>query len=243
MEIKSVARSNKVLWVLFLVISIALIVANVQNRKIERLNNGRYEQLALENKNLQAMITQYRLTTHEAGVYLRLTEELLKVPAWREKLGPSLPYVANKAIELSKRHRDIGLTLPLILGLIESESNFNPRAISPAYAYGLTQVLRSTSLKYLHERDHQWSENVILAPELNMEVGIQFLVDLHDGYMSRGIEKREEWHMSITSYFWGERLASQTLGGASKDRVSFPSMAYWSKVRDAQTRWEKRGFE
>ena len=109
-------------------------------------------------------------------------------------------------------------------------------------AYGLMQVIRSTARPYLNELGFSWSPEVLYNAETNIDVGVSYLMDLHRHYMELGLEDKEDWHVSVTAYFWGERLTAQAMAGASKDRTGVASLNYWRKVRDAQVEWRKRGL-
>jgi soluble lytic murein transglycosylase len=55
-----------------------------------------------------------------------------------------LPYRAD----LEHSAHDVGIDPFLLAGLIRQESEFDPQALSPANAYGLTQVRPGTGREY-----------------------------------------------------------------------------------------------
>jgi soluble lytic murein transglycosylase-like protein len=74
---------------------------------------------------------------------------------------------------LAQRHR---VSAPLVLAVIDVESGFQPRAISPAGAMGLMQLMPATARRY--------GVNDPWDPAANLEGGIRylrFLLDLFDG--------------------------------------------------------------
>lgn len=76
---------------------------------------------------------------------------------------------------LSRIESERGIEAELLLSLIREESRFNPRAVSPKGAIGLTQLMPFTARKVLG-RDVDGME--LMDPELNMEIGAKYLSDL-----------------------------------------------------------------
>lgn len=151
--------------------------------------------------------------------------------------------VAYLLVNLSNQYRPEGLSLSLVLGLIEVESRFDPTAVSSAKAYGLTQTLLSTSRPYLTALGVPATKESLLSPEISVKVGVAYLIDLHRTYRESGLEDREEWHLSVDSYFWGEGNVRESLASASSSRTGFASRSYWAKVRQAQNSWRALGFQ
>ncbi len=60
--------------------------------------------------------------------------------------------------------------LPLIMGLMQTESSFNPRAVSSAGAMGLMQVMPFVAV------DRGYDPNAMFDPEQNIRCGIAHLV-------------------------------------------------------------------
>lgn len=78
----------------------------------------------------------------------------------------------------------------LILAIMETESSFNPFAVSPAGAYGLMQVMQATAGKDVFEKiyrkDGKPSRDFLLNPQNNIDTGTAYLAILRDQYL-RGI--------------------------------------------------------
>lgn len=224
---------------IFLCLGAVIVLGYLGVQKLTSLNQ-QIGSLAKENYTLNLQVANLQLMADDTAYLLRLEEELLKHTGG--KLGSRLPYVAVKLIEQAKMYRDDGLELSLLLAIIEVESGFDPRAQSPANAYGLMQVLRSAAKPILEKSGREWSAEAMFNPEVNIEVGTYFLVELHRGYMACGLEDPNEWHLSIDAYFWGERWVYESLSGASSTRTGFASRSYWAKVRTAQLKWRDLGF-
>ena len=101
------------------------------------------------------------------------------------KLAFPLPY--RTALESSSRER--GLDPFIVAALIRQESEFNPKAISRAKAYGLTQVLPATGRQISRRAGVTgFSTAMLLQPEPNLKLGSYYLkglLDQHDGRWER----------------------------------------------------------
>lgn len=95
--------------------------------------------------------------------------------------GPAIERAAN-------RYR---VSPALILAVIDTESSFNPFAVSPAKAYGLMQVMSRTAGRDVYEkiykRSGQPDRSVLLNPDKNIDIGTAYLSILRDNYL-RGIQ-------------------------------------------------------
>jgi len=87
-------------------------------------------------------------------------------------------------IKQSKRFR---LEPALIYGIIETESSFNPYAVSSAPAYGLMQIVPTTAgrdvYRLLNKRDGLPSKNLLFIPARNIEYGSAYLSILFNKYL------------------------------------------------------------
>jgi membrane-bound lytic murein transglycosylase C len=94
-----------------------------------------------------------------------------------------LPYVTQAAVKY-------GVDEALILALIETESSFNPFAVSRSHAYGLMQVMPNTAgrdyFQRIKKNDHRPSRQFLFNAKNNIEVGSGYLSILRDVYL-RGI--------------------------------------------------------
>ena len=82
------------------------------------------------------------------------------------------------------------VSVPLIYAIIETESSFNPLAVSPSKAYGLMQIMQRTAghdvMMKIHGRNQIPSREYLLVPENNIDMGAAYLSILRDNYL-RGI--------------------------------------------------------
>lgn len=114
---------------------------------------------------------------------------------------------------LFKTSEEYGVEPSLILGIIQTESDFNPNTVSQVGCYGLMQ---------LHPRWH----GAGLQSEDNVRVGIKEIARL--------IEKYNDVHMALVAYNCGEY-------GADSKYFSngVYSSSYSRKVMDRAASWEQ----
>lgn len=107
----------------------------------------------------------------------------------------------------------------LIYAVIETESSFNPLAVSPSNAYGLMQVMPRTAgrdvMDKIYQNNSTPSKRYLLDPKNNIDFGTAYLSILRDNYL-RGITNPlvQEYCM-IASYNGG---AGQLLKSFHRDR-------------------------
>lgn len=109
-------------------------------------------------------------TTHLATV-VRLRELLQhnRVPLPTE----SVEGVARRIEAVSQRY---AIPPNLIFAVIQTESSFNPRAMSNKGAMGLMQLLPATAHAVARDLNIQWTDDQILwDPETNIEMGTYYL--------------------------------------------------------------------
>jgi soluble lytic murein transglycosylase-like protein len=188
---------------------------------------------------IQSDVAVLKLTESRAGAISRLADELLRIPAARKSMEQAIPQVAGRVLYLAEKYRDDGVTVPLVLGIVEIESGFDAGAVSRSKAYGLMQVVRSTATPILRSMDVPWSREAIMDPVRNLDVGTAHVVALHRQFQDEGLEVRDDFHISLLSYNFGERPVRHALdspSGANRGIV----LSYWAKVNRAQNRWREK---
>ena len=138
--------------------------------------------------------------------YLTFPMEAAPEKFW--KLAFPLPY--RTALESNSRAR--GLDPYIVAALIRQESEFNPKAISRAKAYGLTQVLPSTG-RQLSRRVGmpRFSPSMLFEPDINLKLGTYYLKSLLDKHEGK----------------WEETLAAYNAGKSRSDEWST-----WASYRE-----------
>lgn len=123
-----------------------------------------------------------------------------------------LPYVQKSA-------RKYGIDEALIFSVIETESSFNPFAVSRSNAYGLMQVMPNTAgLDYFQrvkKRNIRPTRQYLFNAENNIEVGSGYLSVLRDIYL-RGIHNSVSQEFCMIAAYNGG--AGQLLRSFHRDR-------------------------
>jgi membrane-bound lytic murein transglycosylase C len=94
----------------------------------------------------------------------------------------------------------------LIYAIIETESSFNPFAVSHANAYGLMQIVPSTAGKDVYEKIHKRSgvptEKTLFTPKDNIDIGTAYLHILQNNYLNK-INDHQSRHFAMISAYNG----------------------------------------
>jgi len=94
----------------------------------------------------------------------------------------------------------------LIYGIIETESSFNPFAVSSANAYGLMQVVPKTAgadvFQRIKKKAGQPSKQQLFDPAFNIDIGSAYLHILNNNYL-KAVNNGTSRHYSIISAYNG----------------------------------------
>ncbi|PVX42709.1 membrane-bound lytic murein transglycosylase C [Pasteurella langaaensis DSM 22999] len=107
-----------------------------------------------------------------------------------------LPYVR-------KASRQYGIDESLILGIMQTESSFNPYAISYANAMGLMQIVPTTAGRDVFKmkgRGGQPSKSYLFDPEKNIDAGVSYLWLLKNEYLA-GIQDPTSMRYAMISAY------------------------------------------
>jgi soluble lytic murein transglycosylase len=69
-----------------------------------------------------------------------------------------------------------------VRAIAREESSFNPRAVSPANAYGLIQLIRTTAKQHAQPLNLPSDPESLKNPEINLRIGTSFMRSLFDRY-------------------------------------------------------------
>ena len=107
-------------------------------------------------------------------------------------------------IAAAKRYN---LSPALIYGIIETESSFNPYAVSPANAYGLMQVVPATAgrdvYNLIKKKEGEPTKEVLFSPENNIDIGSAYLHILQTRYLVKVSNKVSQEYSMISAYNGG----------------------------------------
>ncbi|MCY0967173.1 murein transglycosylase domain-containing protein [Parathalassolituus penaei] len=127
----------------------------------------------------------------------------------------SLDMVSNYLLLSASEYKDsvarasyrYSLPPSLILAIIETESSFNPFAISPAPAYGLMQVMIASAGKDVYERIYQThtrpTATDLMNPHTNIDIGSGYLAILRDVYLGNIQGEERQDYCIIAAYNGG----------------------------------------
>jgi len=123
----------------------------------------------------------------------------------------------------------------LIFAIIETESSFNPFAISRANAYGLMQVVPSTAGKDVYSLvkglKGQPSADVLFDVKANIDIGTAYLHLLDDVYLKRVADPQSREYATISAYNGGAGNVFRTFGSNREKAIAVmnaesPSVVY-----------------
>lgn len=105
-----------------------------------------------------------------------------------------------------KASRKYGVDESLILAIMETESSFNPYAVSHADALGLMQVVQHSAGKDVYRSQGKWgtpSRSFLFDPENNIDTGTAYLAILNDVYLAGIDNPTSRRYAVITAYNGG----------------------------------------
>lgn len=107
----------------------------------------------------------------------------------------------------------------LIYAIMETESSFNPFAVSPSGAYGLMQVMQNTAgrdvFEKIYNKSGKPSRNYLMDPAKNIDAGTAYITILRDRYLRGITHPLTLEYCIITSYNGG---SGNLLKAFHKDR-------------------------
>jgi membrane-bound lytic murein transglycosylase C len=113
----------------------------------------------------------------------------------------------------------------LILAIIETESSFNPFAVSHANAYGLMQIIPSTAgtdvFNLVLKKSGKPSRNYLFDAENNIIVGSAYLSLLRDRYLSAIENPTSQLYCIISAYNGGAGNVFKTFHPNRKKAIAY----------------------
>lgn len=144
-----------------------------------------------------------RYIKHYAPGYLSLSLDEAPEKFWQ--LAFPLPY--RRALE--QYCRTEMLDPYLMAALIRQESEFNPKAISPANARGLAQVMPSTGRQLSRQLGiRRFRTAMLFTPDMNLKLGTYYLKQLSDDLQGK-------WEAALASYNAGKTHVVTWLAAAN----------------------------
>lgn len=138
----------------------------------------------------------------------------------------------------------------LIYAIIETESSFNPFAVSHANAYGLMQVVPTTAGKDVYQKIHKRagvpSQQTLFSPKENIDIGTAYLYILQNNYLKK-IDNQQSRHFAMISAYNGGagnvfKTFSQNREAAPKEINKLSSSTVYTKLTKQHPRAESRRY-
>jgi len=104
------------------------------------------------------------------------------------------------AFEIYDGCRRYGIKPELVLGLIEQESSWNPKATNPSGATGLMQCMPDTAIKYYKARGLTFTMEALADPILNVAIGVEILSDKHEAALAQGKTTKDNYIFALYYY-------------------------------------------
>jgi soluble lytic murein transglycosylase len=129
--------------------------------------------------------------------------------------------------DLEQSARQAGVDPFLLAGLIRQESEFDPQALSPANAYGLTQVRPGTGREYARKAGiPRFTNRLLFQPSANLKIGASILRGMLDN-------NREQVEETLASYNAGPaRLVTWMAWNQYREPAEFVESIPFTETRD-----------
>jgi len=148
-----------------------------------------------------------------------------KIESWLVSQDPSLDdaSLADLARGILKESKKNALDPILVLAVIQVESRFDHKAVSPRGAQGLMQVKPAVVKAMIHEGKIEPSQRhqSLKDPLMNIQVGTSYLAFLHEMF--------GDLKLALTAYNWGPTRIRQKI----RERQRIP-LEYATKVLTVQ---------
>ncbi len=157
-------------------------------------------------------LIQNRLQRRSSGLKVIWSVTLQLVPNHLDKRAHKyLPLVRKSA-------QKYGVEESLILAIMQTESSFNPYAVSHADALGLMQVVQHSAGRDVFKMKGKWgqpSRSYLFDPENNIDAGTAYLSILQSSYLGGIVNPTSRRYAVITAYNGG---AGSVLRVFSRDK-------------------------
>jgi soluble lytic murein transglycosylase-like protein len=109
--------------------------------------------------------------------------------------------------------------------LIQTESGYDPKALSPRGAMGLGQIMPETAKELGLSIEDSKTPGSVWHPESNLDASARYLKKLYDKYRKEGISEKEAWNFAAGAYNAG-------MGNISKaiNKISHGPIETWDQV-------------
>jgi len=145
-------------------------------------------------------LLQYKLQQRQSGMHIIYSVTIQMVPNHLDKRAHKyLPLVREAAARY-------GVDQSLILAIMQTESAFNPYAVSNADALGLMQVVQHSAGADVFKSEGKWgkpSRSYLFDPANNINTGTAYLAILQNSYLAGIANPTSRRYAVITAYNGG----------------------------------------
>lgn len=234
-KLKFLTIKNAVLTVLFLAGWGAGIYVAVDQHNILSQQSTRLSEQALQLERLSALIAIDHRYEAILESIISKTKEYGTIEKYNEQ---QIVALARLIYEKSILYERRGLTPAIILSLFETESGFDPTAVSYAGAMGLGQVMKGTAIPYLRDMGIEWYDGVLMDPILNADVSLQHWMFLHGLFVSSNREDQDDFNITSVAYNNGYTATKHWLAGSQ----DYFNVGYAQTIRDNTAAYAERGL-
>jgi len=150
---------------------------------------------------------KYLLKTERKTKYINKKKVQYVTFSMIPKKNATIKYHNKYSKLVNAEAKKYNLNPALIMAIIETESNFNPYAISSVPAYGLMQIVPRTagrdSWRYLHNQDKEPSKQYLFNTNNNIRMGSAYLYLLHNRYLKDVKHPLSRQYCAIAAYNTG----------------------------------------
>ncbi|MDC9595050.1 membrane-bound lytic murein transglycosylase MltC [Xenorhabdus sp. IM139775] len=161
-------------------------------------------------------LIQNKLQKRQSGLHVIWSVTMQLVPNHLDKRAHKyLPLVRKAAIKY-------GVDESLVLAIMQTESSFNPYAVSRSDALGLMQVMQHTAGRDVFKmqgKSGQPSRSYLFDPENNVDAGTAYLSILQNTYLGEIKNATSRRYAIITAYNGGAGSVLRVFSGDRKKAV------------------------
>ncbi|HEI8868251.1 membrane-bound lytic murein transglycosylase MltC [Serratia sp. AKBS12] len=192
-------------------------------------NNGEAIRWEWRASHFADYLVQNKLQKRTSGLHVIYSVTVQLVPNHLDKRAHKYLPMVRKAAE------KYGVEESLILAIMQTESSFNPYAVSGSDALGLMQVMQHTAGKDVFKMRGKWgtpSRSYLFDPANNIDTGTAYLAILQNNYLGGIQNPTSRRYAVITAYNGG---AGSVLRVFSSDRTKAVSIINGMQPGDVYT--------
>jgi hypothetical protein len=164
-----------------------------------------------------------------------MNEQTVVSEILKEKLGDklSIDQLTKLAFVIVDGCRKNNVPVYLVMGLIEQESTWNPKALSSMGAIGLMQVMPDTAVR--KQRGLTFTLESLYDPVLNVSIGIDVLLDKQEAAIAQGKATKDDWIYALYYYCGkGDTYAREVIvrSVAYRKRLETPVQELLKRAQD-----------